>query len=101
MRAGNEFRYRADYLPYKNFVESQVQQRECNTWSCFSYQSNDTGCFRRNDKQPVDPSHCKGILVPTTFTPTSNFYAPQTDATETTRPKEENSTLSEGSIIYL
>ena len=45
VRSGNQYRHRAEYIPYKQFVESRIQQKECVTWSCFSYQSNSTGCY--------------------------------------------------------
>ena len=48
VRSAKRYRHTISFLPEKTFLEPkiEIQQRDCVTWSCFSYKQNRSGCFR-------------------------------------------------------
>ena len=48
VRSAKRYRHKISFLPEKTFLEPkiEIQQRDCVTWSCFSYKQNRSGCFR-------------------------------------------------------
>ena len=48
VRSAKRYRHKISFLPDKTFLEPkiEIQQRDCVTWSCFSYKQNRSGCFR-------------------------------------------------------